>query len=151
MSVSTSPEQARRLVDEFYAAWSLHQPERIDVIFTDDGVYEDIAGGQVRHGTSEIKDLLRANFTFAPDFQVRLESFVVAGDTATTEWVIEGTQAGPTQAGSIGELSATGRRFRLRGASILVFRAGRIAHVKDYYDMATFLRQLGAKIELPKP
>jgi steroid delta-isomerase-like uncharacterized protein len=151
MSVSTSPEQARRLVDELYTAWSLHQPERIDAIFTDDGVYEDVAGGQVRRGTSEIKDMLRANFTFAPDFQVTLQSFVVAGDTATTEWVIEGTQTGASQAGSVGKLSATGHRFKLRGASILVFRAGRIANVKDYYDMATFLRQLGATIELPKP
>lgn len=151
MSVSTSPEQARRLADELYAAWSLHEPERIEAIFTDDGVYEDVASGQVRRGTSEIKDLLRAAFMFAPDFQVTLQSFVIAGDTATTEWVIEGTQTGPAQAGSIGELPATGRRFRLRGASILVFRAGRIAHVKDYYDMATFLRQLGANVELPKP
>jgi len=46
MGSPTSPEQIRRLVNELYAAWSLHQPERIDAIFTNDAVYEDIAGGR---------------------------------------------------------------------------------------------------------
>ena len=57
--------------------------------------------------------------------------------------MIAGTQTGP-----VGELPATGRTFRLRGASVIVFQAGLIARVTDYYDMATFLRQLGATIEL---
>jgi hypothetical protein len=42
MSSSTSPEGIRRLVHELYAAWSLHQLERIDAIFTGDAAYEDV-------------------------------------------------------------------------------------------------------------
>ena len=38
------------------------------------------------------------------------------------------------------ELYAAGR---VRGASILTVRDGKIAGVTDYYDMATFLTQLG--------
>lgn len=149
MTSSTSSEKARELVDELYAAWSLHQPDRIDAIFMDDATYEDVAGGQVYRGKAEIKQLLQAAFTFAPDFRVTLRSLVVAGDTATTEWEIEGTQTGPAGVGQVGELPPTGRTFRLRGASVLVFRQGRIAQVTDYYDMATFLRQLGASLQPP--
>jgi steroid delta-isomerase-like uncharacterized protein len=151
MSSSTSPQQIRHLVNELYAAWSLHEPDRVDAIFTDDAAYEDVAGGQVLRGKAAIKELLRAAFAWAPDFRVTMTSLTIAGDTGTTEWVIEGTQAGAVQAGPFGELPATGRIFRLRGASILMFRDGRIAKVTDYYDMATFLRQLGANFAAPKP
>ena len=147
----TSAQEARKVVDTWYAAWALHEPERIDGIFTDDGVYEDVAGGAVRRGKGEIKQLLRAAFAFAPDFRVTLRSLAVSGDTATTEWEIEGTQTAPTGVGSIGQLPATGRTFRLRGASVLLLGSGRIARVTDYYDMATLWRQLGSTFEAPKP
>jgi steroid delta-isomerase-like uncharacterized protein len=138
MSSTTSPDQIRRLVHELYAAWSLHEPERIDAIFAEDAAYEDVAGAQLVRGKEAIKELLRAAYAWAPDFRVAMKSLIVAGDTAATEWVSEGIQTGP-----IGELPASGNSFRLRGASILTFRDGKIAKVTDYYDMATFLRQLG--------
>jgi len=134
----TSPDQIRRLVHELYTAWSLHQPDRIDLIFTDDAVYEDVAGGQIVCGKEAIKQLLRAGVAWAPDFRVAMKSLIVADDIAATEWVSEGIQTGP-----IGELPASGNSFQLRGASILNFQNGKIAKVTDYYDMATFLRQLG--------
>ena len=138
MTTSTSPDQIRRLVHELYTAWSLHQPERIDLIFTDDAVYEDVAGGQIIRGKEAIKQLLRAAYAWAPDFRVAMKSLIVADNTAAKEWVSEGIQTGP-----IGELPASGNSFQLRGASILNFQNGKIAKVTDYYDMATFLRQLG--------
>src|SRR5438309_8668406 len=104
MASPTSAEEVRRLVDAWYAAWSLHEPARIDAIFTDDAIYEDVAGGQIHRGKAEIRQLLGAAFAFAPDFRVTLRSLVVAGDAATTEWQIEGTQTGTTGVGSIGEL-----------------------------------------------
>ena len=137
-SRTCSPEQIHRLVNEFYAAWALHQPERIDAVFTDDAVYEDVAGDKVWRGKEEIKQLLRDAFAWAPDFRVTLHSLVAGDNSAATEWVSEGIQTGP-----IGELPASGNSFRLRGASILKFRDGKIASVADYYDMAAFLRQLG--------
>jgi len=138
------------LVNEMYAAWSLHQPERVDALFTDDAVHEDVASGHISRGKAAIKQLMRDAFAFAPDFRSMLRSLAIAGDTATTEWVIEGTQTGPA-ATPFGELAPSGRTFRLCGASILIFREGKIARVTDYYDMATFLRHLGGSFQLPKP
>ena len=135
----TSAEEIRWLVQELYAAWSLHQLEKIDAIFTRDAAYEDVAAGQVHRSAEEIKQLLRATYAWAPDFRVTMKSLIVADDCAATEWLSEGIQTGP-----IGDnLPASGNSFRLRGASILTFRDGKIASVTDYYDMATFLTQLG--------
>ena len=64
--------------------------------------------------------------------------------------MIEGSQTGPVVT-PIGEIAPSGLTFRVRGASVLVFRDGRIARVTDYYDMATFLKQLGCTIQIPKP
>jgi steroid delta-isomerase-like uncharacterized protein len=138
LNSTTSAEQIRRLVQDLHAAWSLHQLERIDAIFTHDAVYEDVAAGQVHRGTEEIKQLLRAAYAWAPDFRVTMKSLIVANDCAATEWLSEGIQTGP-----IGNLPASGNSFRLRGASILTFRNCKIASVTDYYDMATLLTQLG--------
>jgi len=149
MKPSKQAEKARQLVTELYDAWSLHEPDRIDSIFTDDATYEDVAGGQVFRGKGEIKQLLRAAFAFAPDFRVTLRSLVLRDDTAATEWELEGTQTGPASVGQVGDFPATGRAFRLRGASVLALRQGRIAQVTDYYDMATFLRQLGGTFQPP--
>ncbi|HWB05337.1 MAG TPA: ester cyclase [Verrucomicrobiales bacterium] len=139
-------EQISRLLDEMYAAWSLHDPERVDAIFTDDAVHEDVASGHISRGKAGIKQLLRGAFAFAPDFRSTRQSLAIAGDVATTEWVIEGTQTGPA-ATPWGEMAPSGRNFHLRGASIIIFREGRIARVTDYYDMATFLKQLGGSFQ----
>ena len=139
MSSSTPPEHIRRLTRELYAAWSLHEPERLDAIFTDDSVHEDVATGRRTRGKNAIKQILRAAYAWAPDFRVTMQSIIVGEDLAATEWVSEGIQTGP-----VGDLAASGNSFRLRGVSILSFRDGKIATVTDYYDMATFLRQLEA-------
>jgi steroid delta-isomerase-like uncharacterized protein len=138
MHGTTSLEQIRRLVSELYAAWSLHRPEAIDAIFTDDAVYEDVAAGQRHNGKKAIKEFLSGTFAWAPDFRVNMLSLTIGNDSAATEWISEGIQTGP-----IGDLPASGNGFRLRGASILTFRHGKIANVTDYYDMTTFKRQLG--------
>jgi steroid delta-isomerase-like uncharacterized protein len=138
MPATTSPEQIRRLVNELCSAWSLHEPQRIDAIFTDDGIYEDVAGDQVHRGKEAIKEFLRATYGWAPDFRLTMKSLVVGDDSAATEWESEGIQTGP-----IGDIPASGNSFRLRGASILKFRDGKIASVIDYYDMASFLKQIG--------
>lgn len=139
MASPISPEQIRRLVSELYDAWSLHRPEKIDAIFTGDAIYEDVAGAQLYRGKDEIKQLLRAAFAWAPDFRVTMISLTIGDDSAATEWISEGIQTGP-----IGEIPASGNSFRLRGVSILRFRDGKICQVTDYYDMASFLRQLDA-------
>jgi len=82
MTSLTSRDQIRRLVNELHVAWSLHQPERIDAIFTDDALYEDVAGGQVHRGKEETKLLLRTAFVWSPDFREMMKSLIIAENAA---------------------------------------------------------------------
>ena len=74
MSYSISSEEARRLVHEMYAAWTRHEPDRLDSILTEDAVHEDVASGHIARGKFEIKGLLRAAFGFASDFRCSVTS-----------------------------------------------------------------------------
>ncbi len=48
-----------------------------------------------------------------------------------------------THTGDLPDLPATGKSFSIRGATIAEVSAGRIVRAADYWDLATFLRQLG--------
>jgi hypothetical protein len=67
-------------------------------------------------------------------------SLFVSGDRFANEWVMFGTndRARP-------DAPATGRSFRVRGASVgRLDASGRIAENRDYYNLAELLTQLGA-------
>ena len=74
-----------------------------------------------------------------PDFTISLASGLVDGDLAAAEYVISGTQAG-----DLPYLAATGKRFSLRAASVFTLAGGRIQRESRYYNMLSFLTQLGA-------
>jgi predicted ester cyclase len=48
-----------------------------------------------------------------------------------------------THRGDLPGMPATGKQVDVRGASILEFAGDRIRRCSDYWDMATFLKQLG--------
>ena len=71
-------------------------------------------------------------------------SLFTAGTDYANEWVMLGTNDR-----DVPGVPATGRSFRVRGASIGKLDAsGRIAENRDYYNLAELLTQLGI---LPTP
>jgi steroid delta-isomerase-like uncharacterized protein len=48
-----------------------------------------------------------------------------------------------TLSGNSPELPATGKSFSVRGATIAQLKNGKIQRNADYWDLATFLRQVG--------
>jgi ketosteroid isomerase-like protein len=50
------------------------------------------------------------------------------------EWIFSGTDHG---------LYKTGKRFSVRGVSVIDLRQGRISRNLDYYDAASIMRQVG--------
>jgi steroid delta-isomerase-like uncharacterized protein len=141
---SSSSSHALHVVQALFAAWSEHQPERLDTLFVPGGVYEDVGAGKTYTGTAAIEDYLRSVFSWAPDFAVELTFFAASGDTVVTEWTMSGTQTG-----AVGNLPPTGKRFVVRGASVLEFQGGKILRNSDYYDLASMLIQLGAEFKAP--
>jgi steroid delta-isomerase-like uncharacterized protein len=105
----------------------------------DDAVYEDVALGRVLHGPSEIASFVEEATKSSSDFRFEEVSLFTAGNDYANEWVMLGTndRARPGA-------PATGRSFRVRGASIgRLDASGRIIENRDYYNLAELLTQLG--------
>lgn len=119
-------------------AWSSHDIERIASFFTDDCSYEDVALGVLNRGKEQLKAFVQATFAAFPDFAIEPRSLFAAGEWAATEWVMSGTHHG-----DLPEIPATGKGFSVRGVSILELQGGKIRRNSDYWDMASFLRQIG--------
>jgi len=127
-----------QLFDELVAAWSHHDVDKLLALCTDDCLYEDVTMGAVNRGSAELKQFAAATFAAFPDFSMELTSGFVAGDWAGAEWTMTGTHRG-----DLPGLPATGKRFSIRGSSICELRDGKIKRNADYWDMATFLKQIG--------
>jgi steroid delta-isomerase-like uncharacterized protein len=138
-STSGAEALARKLCD----AWSSHDASVVDQLFAEQGVYEDVAAGQTFRGRDAIKGFLKQNFAAIPNFKVAVTKVFSTGGLIACEWAMSGTQTG-----DLPDLPATGKSFRVRGASVAQVQDGRIVHWTDYYDMFALLQQLGV---LPNP
>ena len=136
----------KRRMNDYLAAWNSHDVERILSFFTDDVVYEDVAIGKVNRGKKEVKDFISSMIVDFPDFKFEMKSGFNAGDWSAGEWVMSGTFAHS----SIPGLPATGKTFSVRGASITQLRKGKISRNSDYWNLTSFLQQVGLMPPPPK-
>ncbi len=99
---------------------------------------EDVPTSTVNHGKAEIKAFLSAIFNAFPDSKVELHSRFSSGTLAGAEWTWSGTQTG-----DLSGVPATNKYASVRGASVSELQGNKFRRWSDYWDMATFLRQVG--------
>jgi steroid delta-isomerase-like uncharacterized protein len=112
--------------------------ERVASVFTDDCVYEDVALGVVNKGKEQLIAFGDGFIGGVPDLDVEVTSRFVSGDKAAAEWTMTGTHSG-----DLPGMPASGRTFSLRGVSTFDLRGDRVSRCSDYWDLATFRKQLG--------
>ena len=120
------------------AAVNSRDMEKFLSFYTDDCVYEDLAVGKVNRGKDELRSFYSDSFRMAPDLKFEEKITFTSGDWAAAEWVMTGTHSGSTP-----EMPATGKRFSVRGASVMQIRDGKISRESDYWNMASLLQQVG--------
>jgi len=135
-----------KMMDDYSSAWNSHDVERILSFFTDDVVYEDLAEGKVCRGKKELKDYVSSMFIDMPDVKVERKSSFTTRNWSAGEWVTSGTFAHS----SIPGMPATGKSFSVRGASIIEFRKGKISRESAYWNMTSFMQQVGLMPAPPK-
>jgi steroid delta-isomerase-like uncharacterized protein len=134
-AMATIEEQ---LLERWATAWSSHDPEEVLSLFTDDCVFEDVTFAVVTRGREELRGFVAGAFAAIPDITFKLTSHFAAGQRAALEWVMSGTHEGDFPG-----MPATGKRLSVRGSTVLELDAGRIRRESDYWDAATFMRQVG--------
>jgi steroid delta-isomerase-like uncharacterized protein len=132
-------QQLEHVLDQWAAAWSSSDVDKVLPLFTDDVVYEDVTFGSVNHGRKELHDFAKGTFEAFADLKFELKSRVVAADgkSGAMEWIWRGRQIK-----DLPELPATNRQFEVRGASVVEFTDGKISRDSDYWDLATYMKQV---------
>jgi len=135
---SASVDDQKRALEHWAAHWSAHDMNGLLTLFTEDVIHEDVTMGVVNRGRAELRAFGEGFFSGFPDVTFELRSSFADGTSGGAEWVMRGTHRG-----DLPGMPATGKRVEVRGASIFEFAGDRIRRCSDYWDMATFLKQLG--------
>jgi steroid delta-isomerase-like uncharacterized protein len=131
-------QQLDQLAADYVAAWNTHDVDKATAFYVDDGVYEDLGPGTVARGQAEIRRYFADTFDAFPDVRIGLSGEpIVSGERVCVEWEMTATHHG-TFAG----IAATGKRFEVRGATVMVLRGDKIVRNTDYLDVLTIARQL---------
>jgi steroid delta-isomerase-like uncharacterized protein len=127
------------LLQQWATGWSnLAGPDALLALVTDNIVYEDVAAGDLVEGIAGFERLLAEAHAGIPDFTITLDTAILGEGHAAAEYQISGTQSG-----HLPYLSASGKPFLLRAASIFVLDGDKIQRESRYYNMLSFLAQLG--------
>jgi len=101
-------------------------------------ISEDIVGSV---GFGEAVVAFRTQF---PDFHVKFDEVIVAGDRIVLRWTVTGTDTG-----AVGELPPTGMPIQIYGASVIHVIDGRFAEEWMYYNEGAMMQQLGFTLAPP--
>ncbi len=127
-----------QLMENEARAWETQDAELFASCFTAEIVYEDVALGLTHHGQDEARHFLARNSIAFPDFAVEMKTIYADGHAGHAEWIMSGTHLG-----QMGPLPPTGKRFAVRGVSVLEFNDGKISRQTDYWNFAAMLQQIG--------
>jgi len=137
----------REIFDGYLDAWNAHDPAAVARYMAEGAIYEDVALGRVLHGPSEIAKFVEEATRASSDFRFEEVSLFSAGSDYANEWIMTGTNDREVQG-----VPATGRSFRVRGASVgKLDKSGRIVENRDYYNLAEMFAQLGMRATAPPP
>ena len=127
-------EAGTALAEKWIAAWNSHDPDKFLPLFTNDIFYEDVAFGEVAHGAAELLKFYLSEVEGIPDLALKLDRANIHNGHGTIEWTFSGTDKG---------VYKTGKKFSVRGVSVIDLRDGKISRNLDFYDLATVMRQVG--------
>lgn len=101
--------------------------------------YTSIHGdGVERHGAEVAVELAEIFAHAFPDLIFSIRNRYEHGDVVVTEHTMRGTHLGEFR-----DIPPTGRRINVAACNVAEVRDGKIYRERDYYDMLTFLHQLG--------
>ena len=129
---------ARGVVDAFNAAdW-----DGCKALLAVDSVYDEVATSRCLKGHDEILPVWQGWREAMPDVKGTVDNAVATGNTVLMEVTWRGTHTGPL-VGPSGTVAATGKQQTTRASWVMDFENGQIKHSRHYFDMLSFMQQLG--------
>ena len=131
--------QAARGVVE---AFNVSDWEGCKAAMTSDSVYDEVGTSRRLQGVGDIISCLQEWKEGMPDVKGTVTNACASGNTVVLEVTWKGTHTGPLKSPS-GEIPASGKQQTTRASWILNFDGGKITESRQYFDMLSFMQQLG--------
>jgi steroid delta-isomerase-like uncharacterized protein len=131
---------SKALITDYYDAFNAGQTDRMLEMLHDE-VEHHVNEGQIRKGRALFAQF---NAHMTRCYRENLTDIVVfaneAGDRAAAEFVVNGAYLETDE----GLPPARGQTYRLPAGAFFTIRDGKIARVTTYYNLADWVRQVGA-------
>jgi steroid delta-isomerase-like uncharacterized protein len=105
--------------------------------------YHEHGTQRLVEGPDEIVTVLKAWKTAMPDVAGTVRNVLTSGETVALEVTWQGTHTGPLETPS-GSVPASGKAQTTPGIWSIDVKDGKVASSRQYFDMLTFLQQIGA-------
>ena len=106
-------------------------------------VYNEVGTGRKLRGEAEILPALQGWRMAMPDVKGTVTNAFASGSKAVLEVTWQGTQTGPLDAPG-GTLPPSGKRQTTPSSWVFEFEGDKIKESRHYFDMMSFMQQLGA-------
>src|SRR4051812_12922046 len=121
-------------IEQLFAAWNSHDPDRVAASFTEDGVYEDVTAGHISRGRPEVRKWAEGGLAAFENFEIKIVSSFFHNGHGVAEWVWGGNDK---------EMFKTGKKFSVRGVRVFEVRRAKISRYQEFYDSAAIMKQVG--------
>ena len=108
-----------------------------------DALYNEVGTGRQLRGYGEIIPALQAWKEAMPDVKGKVTKSFASGNTAVLEVTWEGHQTGPLSSPG-GAIPASGKRQITPAAWVFEFEGDKVKESRQYFDMLSLLKQIGA-------
>lgn len=107
-----------------------------------DVTYDEVATQRTLKGTSDVLTAWKGWAEAFPDSKATFEGAHVSGNTVFLELTWRGTQTGTLHAPA-GTIPATNKKIEMRAIQIIDVADGKAHAIRQYFDLATMMQQLG--------
>ncbi|WP_421785081.1 nuclear transport factor 2 family protein [Hyphobacterium sp.] len=143
----SAPETRVARAVEFISIWESRQTDLLDTITTSGAVYRDTPNLHDYVG-ADIASYFNHVHGWSDDTRITIQAASATPCGAIVEWTVSGIQAR-----AIGDRMpwASNRPWQFEGVTVFSFEDDRISRAVDYYDVATFMAQIGFAFHPPVP
>ena len=138
-------EEAKVLMNRYMEATNKANLALIDEVCSPDFVLRTPASPKPIMGIEGYKAFVSNTSKAFSDFNCTIEELIVKGDRIWSRFTITGTNTGP-----LGEIPATGKKFKVSGLAITRVANGKIAEDETFWNVLDLYQQLGFTLIPPQ-
>ena len=132
-------DETRKLLENYYAAFNRADWNSFLGMLTDDVIHDINQGGREVGRDTFAVFMERMNRCYSEQIADIVIMVSENGERAAVEFTVLGTYLRSDE----GLPEAKGQKYKLPGGAFFTIRGGKVARVTNYYDLQSWLRQVG--------